>query len=100
MTPYFSFFKFQACRGNKVDKGIIVSYDEMDANNKGPKLYAIPVSADVLVMYSTFEGNYLHSTPLIGKMLSGIRGTFQKQGPAIKKKTRDLININDSKYIH
>lgn len=56
-------FFIQACRGNKVDKGIIVSYDEMDANNKGPKLYAIPVSADVLVMYSTFEGYYSYRHP-------------------------------------
>ncbi|KAJ8928117.1 hypothetical protein NQ314_019343 [Rhamnusium bicolor] len=53
-------FFIQACRGNKTDPGITVGYIETDFNNE-EKMYSIPVTADILIMYSTVEGWFIFS---------------------------------------
>lgn len=50
-------FVSQACRGDQVDDGAKVvgrSLIQKDASASGS--YTIPVMADILVMYSTYEG--------------------------------------------
>ncbi|XP_018567637.1 caspase-1 [Anoplophora glabripennis] len=81
-------FFIQACRGNKPDPGITVGYDEMDARNNGQKLYSIPISADVLVMYSSYEGYYSFRHPQ--------RGSYFIQSLVRQLKTaedRNLLSI-------
>ncbi|KAJ8919886.1 hypothetical protein NQ315_006415 [Exocentrus adspersus] len=60
-------FFIQACRGNKVDPGVIVSfaYDECDTQNQ-KKTYSMPITADMLLMFSTFEGYYSYRDPKKG----------------------------------
>jgi len=58
---YVYVFKMQACRGNKVPEGMnFKSKIEVDSHKMEPSeiihRYSIPVEADQLVAFSTFEG--------------------------------------------
>jgi hypothetical protein len=62
-------FFIQACRGEKLDSGIALRsramVDFVDAKVK-PIVYSIPTMADLLVMYSTYEGHYSWRNPQDG----------------------------------
>ncbi|XP_050098687.1 caspase-like isoform X2 [Anopheles aquasalis] len=62
-------FFIQACRGKKLDEGVLVrsATDTVDAR-ESPKqhIYTIPTTADLLVMYSTYDGHYSWRNPTNG----------------------------------
>lgn len=51
-------FFIQACRGSKVDDGVKVRNTGYIETDSGPldETYVIPAMADILVMYSTYQG--------------------------------------------
>ncbi|CAO1421113.1 unnamed protein product, partial [Diamesa tonsa] len=55
-------FFIQACRGDKIDKGVVFVDGEDDVMMKR----TIPQFADLLVMYSTFEEHYAFRSPNYG----------------------------------
>lgn len=61
----------QACRGNSTDPGITVQSktlmigDKVDSIGSKPKFFQIPSMADLLVMYSTYEGNFIQSSFIV-----------------------------------
>uniref|UniRef100_A0A182T4T5 Caspase n=1 Tax=Anopheles maculatus TaxID=74869 RepID=A0A182T4T5_9DIPT len=63
-------FFVQACRGNSFDKGVKLSKmvtDTVDARSSADTLlYTIPIMADLLVMYSTYDGHYSWRNPING----------------------------------
>uniref|UniRef100_A0A182LSD5 Caspase n=1 Tax=Anopheles culicifacies TaxID=139723 RepID=A0A182LSD5_9DIPT len=58
-------FFIQACRGEKLDNGAIVRVRRMitEKSEKGEISYVIPTMADLLVMYSTYDGHYSWRNP-------------------------------------
>lgn len=58
-------FFVQACRGEKITNAVRYSMmDSTDSQTKQvPVTYSIPTMADLLVMYSTYEGNYSWRNP-------------------------------------
>lgn len=53
---------FQACRGDKVDMGVqLKPKTSVDTTKREERFISIPVMADILVMYSTVEGNKNYS---------------------------------------
>lgn len=54
-------FFIQACRGTKVDSGARAIFISRDS---GSATYSIPSMADILVMYSTYEGKILFNFSL------------------------------------
>uniref|UniRef100_A0A182N2R0 Uncharacterized protein n=1 Tax=Anopheles dirus TaxID=7168 RepID=A0A182N2R0_9DIPT len=63
-------FFIQACRGEKFDQGVKrakVLSDTVDASSSSEPLhYVIPTMADLLVMYSTYDGHYSWRNPING----------------------------------
>ncbi|XP_050067442.1 caspase-1-like [Anopheles maculipalpis] len=63
-------FFVQACRGGSFDKGVKLSKmvtDTVDARSSSEQLlYVIPTMADLLVMYSTYDGHYSWRNPTNG----------------------------------
>lgn len=64
-------FFIQACRGDELEQPVIYEseFTLMSLNaveSPEPTRYAIPNSADLLVMYSTMEGHYSWRNPLNG----------------------------------
>ncbi|EAA00248.5 AGAP011951-PA, partial [Anopheles gambiae str. PEST] len=63
-------FFVQACRGKKLDEGVIqatISIDSVDTQSSpGSMRYVIPAMADLLVMYSTYDGHYSWRNPSKG----------------------------------
>uniref|UniRef100_A0A1L8DJA7 Putative caspase n=1 Tax=Nyssomyia neivai TaxID=330878 RepID=A0A1L8DJA7_9DIPT len=58
-------FFVNACRGEKLDHGVVqrrLFTDQVDSTAR-EVTYAIPSVADILVMYSTFEGHYSWRNP-------------------------------------
>ena len=63
-------FFIQACRGEKLDAGVTFRSqggprDFVDSKSQ-PIVYSIPSMADLLVMYSTYEGHYSWRNPQEG----------------------------------
>lgn len=58
-------FFIQACRGDKISNAVRYSArDSVDSfTNAEPVTYSIPTMADLLVMYSTYEGHYSWRNP-------------------------------------
>nr|AAO92598.1 ancaspase-7 [Anopheles stephensi] len=61
-------FFVQACRGNAFDKGVKLDKAVTDTVDSSSKrlLFLIPTMADLLVMYSTYDGHYSWSHPING----------------------------------
>ncbi|XP_053660674.1 caspase-1-like [Anopheles marshallii] len=63
-------FFIQACRGETFDVGVKMSKvltDTVDARSSSEQLlYVIPTMADLLVMYSTYDGHYSWRNPING----------------------------------
>lgn len=58
----------QACRGDELDHGVQIkarSFDFVDSLPKTDVVYSIPSMADLLVMYSTFEGILIFTINII-----------------------------------
>lgn len=53
----------QACRGYKTDRGTTVSFQQTDNPTEeiSQSIYTIPLMADFLFFYATFQGNRIHS---------------------------------------
>ncbi|KAJ8985556.1 hypothetical protein NQ317_019940 [Molorchus minor] len=81
-------FFIQACRGAQSDPGIKVSYTETDSSID-EKMYSIPVTADVLIMYSTVAGYYSWRDPENGSFF------IQSLVRQLRKhhRSRDLLSI-------
>ncbi|XP_049546880.1 caspase-like isoform X2 [Anopheles darlingi] len=62
-------FFIQACRGKQLDEGVLLrcAMDTVDAR-EAPKqhIYTVPTMADLLVMYSTYDGHYSWRNPTNG----------------------------------
>ncbi|XP_063710164.1 caspase-1-like [Culicoides brevitarsis] len=58
-------FFIQACRGDRITEAVRkIEFDSPDAPAKAvPVTFSIPTMADLLVMYSTFEGHYSWRNP-------------------------------------
>lgn len=54
-------FFIQACQGDRLDGGVILSRTETDSSDNQSMAYKIPVHADFLIAYSTIPGNLNHS---------------------------------------
>lgn len=48
-------FFIQACRGENVDDGVSIR-SKTSRDSSSDDIYVIPAMADILVMYSTYEG--------------------------------------------
>uniref|UniRef100_A0A182QTG5 Caspase n=1 Tax=Anopheles farauti TaxID=69004 RepID=A0A182QTG5_9DIPT len=62
-------FFIQACRGTEVDAGVKVGNivaDTVDSSPIAELKFVIPTMADVLVMYSTYDGHYSWRNPVNG----------------------------------
>lgn len=61
-------FFVQACRGKKLDKGVLMALDVVDSIEIGKqkKTITIPTMADFLVMYSSYDDHYSFRNPTIG----------------------------------
>uniref|UniRef100_A0A182WE27 Caspase n=1 Tax=Anopheles minimus TaxID=112268 RepID=A0A182WE27_9DIPT len=66
-------FFIQACRGEKLDEGVIVRVRRMVGEQRSKPddsavkiSYVIPSMADLLVMYSTYDGHYSWRNPING----------------------------------
>ncbi|KAG5876101.1 hypothetical protein JTB14_013682 [Gonioctena quinquepunctata] len=82
-------FFIQACRGNHVDPGVVVSFEETDSVKNPENVYSIPVMADFLVMYATVEGYFAWRDPENGSFF------IQALVNQLRKfhRTRDLLSI-------
>lgn len=49
-------FFIQACQGDRLDGGILLSRTEPDSSDSSTMAYKIPVHADFLIAYSTIPG--------------------------------------------
>ncbi|XP_055592854.1 caspase-like [Uranotaenia lowii] len=86
----------QACRGEQFDDGVSfkaapasnVVKDFVDSRNE-PVVYAIPAMADLLVMYSTYEGYYSWRNPRQGSwFIQSLCRELTEHG-----KQRDLLTL-------
>jgi len=59
-------FFIQACRGDDVDDGVKVRSPVQHDASPQASTYTIPVMADILVMYSTYDGFYSWRSPVSG----------------------------------
>ncbi|KAJ6637846.1 Caspase-1 [Pseudolycoriella hygida] len=90
-------FFIQACRGSQTDPGIPVMSME-DASTKGdmvdslgskPKHFLIPSMADLLVMYSTYEGYFAFRNPRQGScFIQALCDELELNG-----RINDLLNL-------
>lgn len=58
-------FFIQACRGSEVDDGTKVRNRIQTDSRSDDEVYTIPAMADILVMYSTYQGKTYMYTSLI-----------------------------------
>ncbi|XP_053685960.1 caspase-like [Sabethes cyaneus] len=84
-------FFIQACRGEQFDAGVSfrsVSKDVVDSINE-PVTYSIPAMADLLVMYSTYDGFYSWRNPRQGSwFVQSLCKELTENG-----KVRDLLTL-------
>lgn len=83
-------FFIQACRGEQVDPGVTFSRDSVDSGSSRDQVnFTIPKTADLLVMYSTYEGHYAWRNPDFGSwFIQAICMELTENG-----KDRDLLTL-------
>lgn len=86
-------FFIQACRGEQFDEGVTFASsnapkDMVDSRHE-PVLYLVPAMADLLVMYSTYEGYYSWRNPRQGSwFIQSLCTELDEQG-----RVRDLLTL-------
>lgn len=50
---------FQACRGEKLDAGIVLSRELNTEVDSSTASYKIPKHSDFLIFFSTYDGNFV-----------------------------------------
>uniref|UniRef100_A0A1I8JUX2 Short caspase n=1 Tax=Anopheles funestus TaxID=62324 RepID=A0A1I8JUX2_ANOFN len=89
-------FFIQACRGNNLDDGVKllkVVTDTVDARSSPePQPYVIPTMADLLVMYSTYDGHYSWRNPVNGSwFMQSLSYVLERNAHSDKEK--DLLQL-------
>ncbi|XP_001849630.2 caspase [Culex quinquefasciatus] len=85
-------FFIQACRGEEFDEGVTLKTDgpkDMVDSKKEQVSYSIPAMADLLVMYSTYDGHYSWRNPKQGSwFIQSMCREFKENG-----RIRDLLTL-------
>lgn len=55
---------FQACRGEKLDAGIVLSRELNTEVDSSTASYKIPKHSDFLIFFSTYDGNFVTRTSM------------------------------------
>lgn len=86
-------FFIQACRGDQVDPGVTLTstgdFVDSGSSQRDQVNFTIPKTADLLVMYSTYDGHYAWRNPDFGSwFIQAICIEFTENG-----KNRDLLTL-------
>ncbi|XP_052888474.1 caspase-1-like [Anopheles moucheti] len=91
-------FFIQACRGERFDVGVKMAKvltDTVDARSSSEQLlYVIPTMADLLVMYSTYDGHYSWRNPINGSWFIQSLSSELEQNAHSKELLHLLIGVS------